>query len=118
MNRRPLSILYLRTGSCHHPHQARRSQVKLASPLHRYYVVAHTSVYAGTEGQEGQTSTPEADMLMMGFQEIDHSTEALFNFSGHSREEAWTAAILAALGNKAERYEKVNFLMIAVGPCS
>ena len=77
-----------------------------------------TSVFAGTEGQEGQDSTPEADMLIMGFQEIDHSTEAFFNFAGHAREEAWTEAILAALGDKAERYEKVNFLMVAAETCS
>jgi len=80
--------------------------------------VTHTSVFAGTEGQEGQASTPEADMFIMGFQEMDHSTEAFFNVSGHAREEAWTAAILAALGDKAERYEKVNFLMVAVRTCS
>ena len=89
-----------------------------ASPLHRYYIVAHTFIFTGAEGQEGQASTPEADMLIMGFQEIDHSTEALFNFVGRAREEAWTVAILAALGDKAERYEKVNFLMVAVGTCS
>jgi phosphatidylinositol-bisphosphatase len=86
-----------------------------ASPLHGYYVMAHSSVFTGTGGQEGQASTPEADMLIMGFQEIDHSTEAFFNFAGNAREEAWAAAILAALGDKAERYEKVNFLMVAVG---
>jgi inositol polyphosphate 5-phosphatase INPP5B/F len=88
-----------------------------ASSLHGYYVVAHTSVFAGTEGQEGQASTPEADMLIMGFQEVDHSTEALFNFAGRAREEAWMEAIFAGLGEKAERYEKVNFLMITVGTC-
>ena len=76
--------------------------------------MAHTSVIAGTEGREGQSSAPEADMLVMGFQEIDHSTEAFFNLAGHAREEVWTAAILAALGDKAERYEKVNVSMIIV----
>lgn len=86
-----------------------------ASLLHRHYVVANTSVFAGTEGQEGQASTSEADMLVMGFQEIDHSTEAFFNFHGRAREDAWTTAILAALGDKAERYEKVNLLMATVG---
>jgi phosphatidylinositol-bisphosphatase len=91
-----------------------------ANPLHGYYVVAHTSVIAGTEGQEA--STPEADMLVVGFQEIvtvvDHSAEAFFNLAGHAREEAWAVAILAALGDKADRYEKVNFLMVTVGTCS
>jgi phosphatidylinositol-bisphosphatase len=86
-----------------------------ASTSHGYCVVAHTSVIAGTEGQEKQASTPEADMLVMGFQEIDHSTEAFFNLAGPAREEAWTTAILAALGDKAEQYEKVNFLMVTFG---
>ena len=89
-----------------------------ASPLPGYYAVTHTSVIAGREGEEGQASAPEADMLILGFQEIDHSTEAFFNLSGNAREEAWTVAILAALGDKAERYEKVNFLMVTVGTCS
>ncbi|KAI0280361.1 Endonuclease/exonuclease/phosphatase [Russula aff. rugulosa BPL654] len=61
----------------------------------------------GTEVEEGQASAPEADILILGFQEIDHSTEAFFNLSGNAREEAWTVAILAALGDKAERYEKL-----------
>jgi phosphatidylinositol-bisphosphatase len=69
------------------------------------------------EGQ-GEASTPEADMLIMGFQEVEHSTEALFKFAGRSREEAWTEAILATLGDKAERYEKVSFLMVIVITCS
>ncbi len=69
-------------------------------------------------GNEPPSSRPEADMLITGFQEIDHSTEAFFNFTGHTREEAWTAAILAALGDKAQRYEKVNFLMVTAGTCS
>jgi phosphatidylinositol-bisphosphatase len=70
------------------------------------------------EGQEGQASSPEADMLVMGFQEVEHSTEAFFNFAGRAREEAWTEAILAALGDKAERYEKVSSLMVIVGTCN
>lgn len=89
-----------------------------AGPFHGYYVVAHTSAIAGTEGHEGQALTPEEDMLIMGFQEIDHSTEAFFNLAGHAREEAWTVAILAALGDKVERYEKVNFLVVTVENCS
>jgi hypothetical protein len=43
----------------------------------------------------------------MAFQEADLSTEAFFNFTGAAREDAWTDAILAALGERAERYEKV-----------
>ena len=89
-----------------------------ASLLHGYYVVAHASVSAETGAQNANASTSEADMLITGFQEIDHSTEAFLNFAGHAREEVWTEAILAALGDKAERYEKVNSLMVTVGTCS
>jgi phosphatidylinositol-bisphosphatase len=47
-------------------------------------------------------------MLVVAFQELDLSTEALFYSVGPAREDAWTAAILAALGEKAEQYEKVT----------
>ncbi|KAH9993327.1 Endonuclease/exonuclease/phosphatase [Russula compacta] len=57
-------------------------------------------------GAEGQTSTLEADVLVMAFQEVDLSTEALLYFAGSAKEDAWTTAILAALGERAERYEK------------
>ncbi|KAH9077847.1 DNase I-like protein, partial [Lactarius deliciosus] len=49
----------------------------------------------------------EPDLLVMAFQEVDHSTEALFYTTGPAREDAWTAAILAALGEKVEKYEKL-----------
>jgi phosphatidylinositol-bisphosphatase len=67
---------------------------------------------------EEQTSAPEVDMFVVGFQEVDHSTEAFFNFNGPAREDAWTVAILAALGDKAEQYEKVRFLVVTAGTCS
>lgn len=47
-------------------------------------------------------------MLVMAFQEVDLSTEAFLYFAGSAKEDAWTAAILAALGERAERYEKVK----------
>ncbi|KAI0292853.1 hypothetical protein BC826DRAFT_1105265 [Russula brevipes] len=56
---------------------------------------------------EGQPSAPEADILVMAFQELDLSTEAFLYFAGPAREDAWTAAVLAALGDRAERYEKL-----------
>jgi len=43
----------------------------------------------------------------MAFQEVDHSAEALFSTPSLAREDAWKAAILAALGEKAEKYEEV-----------
>jgi inositol polyphosphate 5-phosphatase INPP5B/F len=47
-------------------------------------------------------------MLVMAFQETDLSPEAFFYFTGTAREDAWTTAILAALGERVDRYEKVN----------
>lgn len=70
------------------------------------------------KGIEASESAPEADMLVVGFQEVDLSTEAFFNFIGPAREDAWTVAILAALGDKAEQYEKVNYLVVTAGTCS
>lgn len=67
---------------------------------------------------QGQALAPEADMLVVALQEVDLSTEAFFNFIGPAREDAWTVAILAGLGDKAERYEKVKFLVITAGTCS
>ena len=84
-----------------------------ASFLHGFRTVAHSSIFAGME--EGQTSAPEADMLVLAFQEVDLSTEAFFNFIGSAREDAWTVAILAGLGDKAELYEKVNVLVATAG---
>jgi phosphatidylinositol-bisphosphatase len=50
----------------------------------------------------------EPDLLVLGFQELDLSTEALLYSLGTSREDAWCVAVFAALGERAVRYEKVN----------
>lgn len=52
---------------------------------------------------------PGPDILVLGFQELDLSTEALLYSTGTTREDAWNRAIFAALGEKAVRYEKVCF---------
>jgi phosphatidylinositol-bisphosphatase len=53
-------------------------------------------------------SEVEPDVLVLGFEELDLSTEALLYSTSTVREDAWTGAILAALGEKAEMYEKVG----------
>ena len=73
-----------------------------------FYKRANSSIFAETEAQ---VSAPEADMLVMAFQETDLSPEAFLYISGTTREDAWTTAIFAALGERGERYEKVNFLV-------
>jgi phosphatidylinositol-bisphosphatase len=49
----------------------------------------------------------DADLIVLGFQELDLSTEALLYSTKTAREDAWCTAIFAALGEKAEMYEKV-----------
>ncbi|KZV85961.1 DNase I-like protein [Exidia glandulosa HHB12029] len=51
----------------------------------------------------------EPDILVVGFQELDLSTEALLYREDPAREEAWTAAIIEALGQRSDgdQYIKV-----------
>lgn len=51
------------------------------------------------------------DMLVFGFQELDLSAGALLYSTEKTREEAWFTAIMAGLGEKAESYEKVSYLI-------
>jgi phosphatidylinositol-bisphosphatase len=55
------------------------------------------------------TSDDDPDMLVLGFQELDLSTEALLYSTGAMREDAWCLAIFAGLGEKAVLYEKVKY---------
>lgn len=50
----------------------------------------------------------DPDMLVLGFQELDLSTEALLYSTGTAREDAWCMAVFAGLGEKAILYEKVR----------
>ncbi|KAJ7023466.1 DNase I-like protein [Mycena alexandri] len=52
-------------------------------------------------------TTEDPDLLVLGFQELDLSTEALLYATSTFKEEAWCTAIFAALGAKAELYEKL-----------
>ncbi|KAI0049485.1 DNase I-like protein [Auriscalpium vulgare] len=49
----------------------------------------------------------DPDLFVLAFQELDLSTEALLYSTKTTREDAWTAATLAALGEKGEHYEKL-----------
>ncbi|KAJ7285002.1 DNase I-like protein [Mycena rebaudengoi] len=49
----------------------------------------------------------EPDLLVLGFQELDLSTEALIYSTSTFKEDAWCTAIFAALGERAELYEKL-----------
>lgn len=50
----------------------------------------------------------EPDLLVLGFEELDLSAGALVVGSSTSREEAWTKAALAGLGDRSEVYEKAR----------
>ncbi|KAI0305104.1 Endonuclease/exonuclease/phosphatase [Multifurca ochricompacta] len=72
-----------------------------------------TPPYVTETGQQdtghstSQATVLEPDLLVMAFQEVDLSTEALFYSAKPVREDAWIAAILAALGERAGYYEKL-----------
>ena len=50
----------------------------------------------------------EPDLLMIGFQELDLSTEALIYSYTTTKEELWLASIFAGLGEVRDRYVKVS----------
>ncbi|KAH8827150.1 DNase I-like protein [Flagelloscypha sp. PMI_526] len=53
-----------------------------------------------------ELSDSDPDLIVMGFQEVDLSTEALIYSTSTVKEEAWCTAILAGLGEKQDKYEK------------
>ncbi|KAF8558670.1 DNase I-like protein [Imleria badia] len=50
----------------------------------------------------------DPDMLVLGFQELDLSTEALLYTTGALKEDEWLTAIFAGLGEKRVLYEKLT----------
>ncbi|KAJ6493027.1 DNase I-like protein [Mycena sanguinolenta] len=59
------------------------------------------------EEKEKSSVDVDADLLVLGFQELDLSTEALLYSTSTTREDAWCTAVFAALGAQAENYEKL-----------
>lgn len=58
----------------------------------------------------GHRTIQEPDVLVLGFQELDLSTEALLYSTGSAKEDAWTNAVLAGLGEERNTYEKVSLM--------
>ncbi|KAJ7595016.1 DNase I-like protein [Mycena floridula] len=52
-------------------------------------------------------NTEEPDLLVLGFQELDLSAEALIYSTSTVKEDAWSLSIFAALGERASHYEKI-----------
>lgn len=75
--------------------------------------LAHASL-----NNDAKVSDP--DLLVLGFQELDLSTEALLYATSTAREDAWVEAILAGLGERGILYEKlaskqlVGMLIVAI----
>ncbi len=80
---------------------------------------ATTYVNLSVDTQSAETAVSDAppdvpedpsdpDMLVLGFQELDLSTEALLYSTKTAREQAWCMAAFAGLGEKAVLYEKVG----------
>ena len=55
----------------------------------------------------GATSD-DPDVIVVGFQELDLSAGALLYSTETLRENAWTSAVFAGLGEKRELYDKVS----------
>lgn len=60
------------------------------------------------------TQNVDPDIFVLGFQEVDLSTEALLYAVSSAKEEMWMTAITAALGEKGVLYEKVELVYIAI----
>ncbi|KAJ7111389.1 Endonuclease/exonuclease/phosphatase [Mycena epipterygia] len=65
-----------------------------------------SAVPASEKDSVDSDSSP--DLLVLGFQELDLSTEALIYATSTFKEEAWCTAAFAALGEQAELYEKLG----------
>ncbi|TFK52904.1 DNase I-like protein [Heliocybe sulcata] len=61
----------------------------------------------GEAQAHAEDTKSDPDLLAFGFQELDLSTEALLYSSKTTREDAWSTAILAGLGEKGALYEKL-----------
>ncbi|EGO01156.1 hypothetical protein SERLA73DRAFT_50363 [Serpula lacrymans var. lacrymans S7.3] len=55
---------------------------------------------------QGNTDA-DPDVLVLGFQELDLSTEALLYSTSTLKEDAWVVSVFAALGEKAAVYQKL-----------
>jgi phosphatidylinositol-bisphosphatase len=59
-------------------------------------------------GQVDSQAFEDPDMLVLGFQELDLSTEALLYATSTLKEDEWLTAIFAGLGEKRLLYEKLT----------
>lgn len=73
-----------------------------------------SSLFVELLGNNSLTSSAQSqsfgdpDLLVLGFQELDLSTEALLYTTTTLKEDEWLTAIFAGLGEKRVLYEKVR----------
>jgi phosphatidylinositol-bisphosphatase len=72
------------------------------------------STIAPEEEEEEEEEESNPDILVFGFQELDLSAEALLYSTSTAKEDAWTQALLAAMGENAVLYEKVRELVCSI----
>ncbi|KAF9653656.1 DNase I-like protein [Thelephora ganbajun] len=75
---------------------------KLIPPLKKFSEIT----LGESSGKEDETSD-DPDVLVVSFQELDLSAGALLYSTEMVREDAWTSAIFAGLGEKLELYDKL-----------
>lgn len=61
-----------------------------------------------THFPEIDETSGDPDIIVLGFQELDLSAGALLYSAEALREDAWTSAVFAGLGEKLELYDKVS----------
>ena len=66
------------------------------------------SILTRLDGIDETETADDPDILVVGFQELDLSAGALLYSTETLREDAWTSAVFAGLGEKIELYDKVS----------
>ena len=76
---------------------------------------SHSTAFRSSSVQPTETPVPvdltspeDPDLIVLGFQELDLSADALLYSTSTAREDAWSMAIFAALGENVVLYEKVH----------
>ena len=95
---------------CHSPRNSQKSLSE--NPTTRRVSIGiarrHLALPTLTHLHEIDESSDHPDIIVVGFQELDLSAGALLYSTEAFRENAWTSAVLAGLGEKLELYDKVS----------
>ncbi|KAG1740451.1 DNase I-like protein [Suillus paluster] len=78
-----------------------------SDPIDEQVASSLGAVTLAGESLNNDVIASDPDLLVLGFQELDLSTEALIYATSAVREDAWVEAIFAGLGEKGILYEKI-----------